>query len=171
MSNQRQAFTIGPGAGSSVHNPVGGEVTFKLRGEQSGGAMTIIETTVPPSQGPPLHTHRAEDEWLHVLAGEMRIRLGDRILAAPSGTSAFIPRGVAHAWQNTGRDPAILLAVLTPSGLERFFDAWAQMPAGDANADAFRALGEAVGMTVVGPPLAQSHPRPSADGEGRRSNP
>ncbi len=31
-----------PGEGGTVGNPVGGEVVFKARGEQTGGTLTLI---------------------------------------------------------------------------------------------------------------------------------
>jgi quercetin dioxygenase-like cupin family protein len=159
MSNQMQPFALKPGAGTAVRNPVGGQLVFKLRGEQSNGAMTVIETVAAPGEGPPLHFHQLQDEWLYVLKGELRFRLGDDVLPAPAGSFAFIPRGVAHTWQNVGREPAVLLALSAPSGLERFFERYAELPEQAANDDRFRALAPEEGMTVLGPPLAQSHPR------------
>jgi hypothetical protein len=79
----------------------------------------------------------------------------------PSGAGGLVrvhPRGVAHTWQNTGRGSAILLAAVTPAGLERFFERYGELAEEAANLDTFSELGAAVGMTVVGPPLAQSHP-------------
>ena len=61
-------------------------------------------------------------------------------------------------WQNTGRGPAVLLAMIAPSGLERFFERYAELTEEAANVDAFRTLGREDAMTVVGPPLAESHP-------------
>jgi hypothetical protein len=40
-----------PGGGGTVDNPVGGEVVFKLRGDQSGGSLTAFETVVAPGEG------------------------------------------------------------------------------------------------------------------------
>ena len=49
-----------------------------------------------------------------------------------------------------------MLFHFTPSGMERFFDAFAALETpGPA---AFEELGAKVGMAVVGPPLAQSDP-------------
>ncbi len=70
MSSQVQPFALEPGAGTSVRNPVGGQLVFKLRGEQSNGAMTVFETVAAPEEGPPLHFHQLQDEWLYVLEGE-----------------------------------------------------------------------------------------------------
>jgi len=158
MSNQMRPFALAPGAGSSVRNPVGGQVVFKLRGEQSDGAMTVIETVAAPEEGPPLHFHQLNDEWLYVLEGEMRLRLADDVVPAPAGSFAFIPRDTAHTWQNVGREPAVLLAMIAPAGLERFFERYAELTKGADNLDTFRALSAEAGMTVVGPPLAESHP-------------
>ena len=76
----------------------------------------------------------------------MRFRLGDNVVPAPAGSSAFIPRGVAHTWQNVGRGPATLLAVVAPSGLERFFERCAELTGEAANPDAFRTLGRERGL-------------------------
>ena len=158
MPNQMRPFALEPGAGTSVLNPVGGRLVFKLRGEQSNGAMTVFETEVGPQEGPPLHFHQLQDEWLYVLEGEMRIRLGDDVVPAQAGSFAFIPRRVAHTWQNSGGTPALLLAMFSPSGLEQFFERYADLTDQAGDLDTFRALAPEAGMTVVGPPLAQSHP-------------
>ena len=66
----------------------------------------------------------------------------------------FVPRGVPHAFTNVGPEPARILVVFTPSGMERFFDQFAELPADAVLPQAFKAIGGQVGMDVVGPPLA-----------------
>jgi hypothetical protein len=68
------------------------------------------------------------------------------------------PRGVAHTWQNASREPALLLAMIAPSGLKQFFERYAEVTEQAAGWDMFRELAPEAGMTVVGPPLAESHP-------------
>ena len=70
----------------------------------------------------------------------------------------FVPRGVPHCFQNVGDAPARILVLFTPSGMERFFDAFAELPAGPVDPDAFRAAGAPADMDVIGPPLARSDP-------------
>ena len=48
--------------------------------------------------------------------------------------------------------------MFTPAGMEGFFDRFVELPSEAVDADAFRRIGGAVGMEVVGPPLAVSHP-------------
>ena len=149
---------LAPGEGTAVKNPVGGHITFKLRAEQTNGALSAFESVAAPGEGPPLHAHVDEDEVMYVLEGRFRIQVATAIEDAPPGTLVFIPRGAAHAWQNVGHAPARFLAITTPGGLERFFERFAEIDDGADRREAFRALGKEVGMEVVGPSLAESHP-------------
>jgi quercetin dioxygenase-like cupin family protein len=147
-----RAVFRGPGEGRTVDNPVGGDVAFKVRGEQSDGRLTAFATVVAPGQGPPLHTHAAEDETLYVLEGQVRFRLGDELSTGGPGSFVFVPRGTPHTFRNVGAEPARMLIHFSPSGMERFFDDFGALPApGPAE---FARLGSATGMAVVGPPLA-----------------
>jgi len=155
MSDKAKAICVGPGEGPTVRGPVGGPLTFKVRGEQTGGRMTALENTVPPGEGPPLHTHDAEDEAWYILEGELRFSLDGVTASAPAGSFVFVPRGVPHCFRNVGDRPARLLVVFTPSGMERFFDRIAALGDGPVDPAAFREIGGDVGMDVLGPPLAQ----------------
>jgi quercetin dioxygenase-like cupin family protein len=74
-----------PGEGETIQNPVGGPLTFKVRAKQTNGALTVVETTAPPGEGPPLHVHANEDEALYTLDGTLRFRMGDDVQRAPAG--------------------------------------------------------------------------------------
>src|SRR6478735_9913591 len=93
------AVSVRPGEGTFVRGPVGGPLTFKVRGEQSDGRLTALENVIPPGEGPPLHRHANEDETWQVLEGELRFRLDDDIRPAPAGTFVFVPRGIPHCFQ------------------------------------------------------------------------
>jgi uncharacterized RmlC-like cupin family protein len=93
-----------------------------------------------------------------VLAGELRFRLGDDVATAAAGSFVFVPRRTPHRFQNVGAQPARIIVVFTPSGMERFFDRFAALPAGAVDPDAFASIGAEVGMDVVGPPMSVTHP-------------
>jgi quercetin dioxygenase-like cupin family protein len=158
MPELLRAFAVGPGEGETIEGPAGGPLTFKARGGQTGDALTALENVIAPGDGPPLHTHRDEDESWYVLEGALRFRLGPDLHEAPAGTFVFVPRGVVHAFQNVGERPARILVLFTPSGMERFFDRFAQLEPGPPDPRVFAEIGGAVGMEVVGPPLAVSDP-------------
>lgn len=140
-------------------NPTGGAVTFKTRGDDTGGALTTFEATSAPGEGPPLHTHPAHDETLYVLDGFMRFRLGDDLHDAPVGTFAFVPRGVPHTWQNAGDTRARMLISFVPAapGMEAFFRGTGEAEGTDP-AELFRRVSSEGEMEIVGPPLSESHP-------------
>jgi quercetin dioxygenase-like cupin family protein len=145
------AFVVGPGQGPTVQGPAGGPLTFKVRGDRTNGALTVIENEIAPGDGPPHHVHAAEDEAWWIVEGTVRFKLGEDLHEAPAGSFVFVPRGVAHSFQNAGDRPARILVLFTPGGMERFFDGFAALEEFDP--EAFARLGAGVGMEVVGPPL------------------
>jgi quercetin dioxygenase-like cupin family protein len=150
--------TVGPAEGHTVQGPAGGPLTFKVRGDQTNGALTVVENVIAPGDGPPLHSHAREDESWYVLEGSLRFKLNGTINSAPAGSFVFVPRTVAHAFQNIDNVPARILVWFTPAGMERFFDEFAELPDGSVIPEAFGRIGREVGMEVLGPPLAVSDP-------------
>jgi len=57
-----RAVHLAPGEGATVKNPTGGSLTFKVRGEETDGSLTVFESTVAGGEGPPLHVHPHLDE-------------------------------------------------------------------------------------------------------------
>ena len=159
MSQVCGPVVVEPGEGATIEGPAGGPLAFKVRGDQTNGSLTAFENLIAPGDGPPLHVHAHEDEAWYVLEGELRFRLADDIHVAATGSFVFVPRGVPHCFQNIDVEPARILVLFTPSGMERFFDRFAALPSGEVNPDAFKRIGSGVGMDVLGPPLSQSHPR------------
>ncbi len=157
---RRVAIVVAPGAGETIEGPAGGPLTFKVRGEQTDGALTVFENVIAPGDGPPLHVHANEDEAWYVLEGELRFRLEAETATAPAGSFIFVPRGTRHCFQNIGEQPARILVLFTPAGMERFFDRFAALPTFDPSA--FQTLGTKVGMDVVGPPLGHPETPPRA---------
>ncbi len=154
--HENRGIFLPPGEGEAVKNPVGGHITFKARGDQTQGAVFAVESVIAPGEGPPLHVHPEMDEVWYVLEGRFRVKLDDKTEDAEPGTFVFIPRGVAHTWQNVGDAPGRFLAIVTPAGLERFFERFAEVADDVPRLDAFRTIGSETGMDVVGPPLGKS---------------
>lgn len=92
--------------------------TIKVGGERSRGAMTLIEASVPPGGGPPLHTHDVEDEAFYVIDGVLAITAGDQQYDAGPGDFVYIPHGTVHAFRNNGALPARQLLIFTPGYYE-----------------------------------------------------
>ena len=100
----------------------GRPTTFKLLSEQTGGSVSVFEELVPVGAGTPLHIHRTSDEVIHVLAGELTIKLGIHVTIIGAGTWVFIPRTTSHGWKNRGQAPVRAAFVFTPSDGAKFFE-------------------------------------------------
>jgi quercetin dioxygenase-like cupin family protein len=149
-------IAVGQGEGERIRNPLGGDITFIVRGEQSDGALAALEAVNAPGEGPPLHYHGREDEAVYILEGDFRIKLGDEVSMAGPGSFVYIPRGLVHTWQCIGERPGRFLFTFAPAGMEGFFDRLSSMTEFDL--EEFRAAASEHGMEVVGPPLAESDP-------------
>ena len=57
-----------------------------------------------------------------ILSGSIWARVGDREVEAAAGAYVWKPRGVLHTFWNPGPEPARILEVISPAGLERLFD-------------------------------------------------
>ena len=111
---------VAPGTGEAV--ALGGVgVIFKLSGEETGGAFSIVEHPIEPGTLVPPHTHSREDELSYVLEGEVGVKIGDLVMLATPGSYVFKPRGIPHTFWNAGPGPARLLEIITPAGFEAYF--------------------------------------------------
>jgi mannose-6-phosphate isomerase-like protein (cupin superfamily) len=142
----------------TIRGPVGGPTIIKATAEDTGGRFTLMEAVIPGRQGPPLHVHGREDEMWYILDGNFRFRADEELLDAPAGSFVFVPRGTRHCFQNVGDEPARILVMFTPAGMERFFEEHAALPPGPVDPDIYSAIARRNGMDVAGPPLADSDP-------------
>ena len=156
MAAEPRGLAVGPEEGQLLRGPLGGDVTFIVRGEETNGALTALEVRNPPGEGPPLHLHAREDECVYVLAGDLRFKLGDEVRDTPPGSFVFIPHGVPHCFQVVSEDEGRMLVTFAPAGMEHFFERLSKMSTFDL--DEFRRAAIESGMEVVGPPLAESDP-------------
>ena len=149
-------ITVHAGDGERIRSPLGGDITFMVKGEQSDGELAAMEAVNAVGEGPPLHYHGREHETVYILEGEFRWKLGDELSVAGPGCFVFIPRGLAHTWQVIGDRPGRMLITFSPAGMEAFFERLSSMTEFDLGE--FKSAAADHGMNVVGPPLAESDP-------------
>jgi len=111
------SILIEPGAGFALGN--GGII--RVRGEQTGGAMAVVEQVLRPRAFITPHFH-ANDVWVNVLAGTVGVLVDDEIATGGPGSWLLKPREVMHAMWNPTDEPARITEVLTPAGSEMFFE-------------------------------------------------
>jgi len=87
---------------------------FKLLSDQTGNRVVVFEEVMPAGCGTPLHLHHPSDEIMYVLSGEFTFQIGEEVSSGGAGTCVFMPRGIAHAWKNSGAEAGRALFVFTP---------------------------------------------------------
>ena len=153
---------VPPGEGEAFW--VAGELlTLKTRREDTDGACTVLEEVSPPgAAGPPPHVHHREDETFCVLEGELEFALGDRTFRAVAGSVVHAPKGVPHSFKNAGTGPCRMLVVVSPGGLESFFeevgesaaDGSSPPPFGREEIERMLAIAPRYGIEMLPPPGA-----------------
>jgi quercetin dioxygenase-like cupin family protein len=122
VSPTENEILIGPEEG--VHLPVL-DIVHKVTAAASGGSLKIEEWGLPPGQMIPPHTHAREDECSFVLEGEMICYVGGEVVLARQGSYVIKPRGVPHAFYNSGAGTVRVMEILTPGGsFEGYFDGY-----------------------------------------------
>ncbi len=74
-------------------------VTIRVSLSEGQDGISILEHLVPYGFSPPLHFHRTEDEVLHVLEGEFRVRVQDQEHRLGAGDVMLTPKGVPHTYR------------------------------------------------------------------------
>ena len=59
------------------------------------------------------HTHEDAEEWIYVVAGEGALRIGETNQRLQAGTFSLVPHTVPHAVIPQGRNPLIIISVLS----------------------------------------------------------
>jgi len=87
------------------------------------GRLSMLEVTIPPRTLIKPHMHSHEDELSFVIAGPIGVQAGDDTTEeVPAGSWLIKPRSVPHAMWNLADEPARVLEVVTPGGLENYFE-------------------------------------------------
>ena len=106
-----------------------------LAGAQTDGLLAMVEARCPPGSGPGPHT----DPWresFRVIEGEFEFMLESdgalRTVKAGPGDVVSIPAGVGHAFRAVSQQPARVLILSVPAGLDRFFAEAGERVSGEA---------------------------------------
>ena len=76
----------------------------------TAGALTrVLQVREPVAE----HAHADADEVLYVVAGEGTVRAKGASTPMTAGSLAVLPRGTSHTLERTGRNPLIVLSVLS----------------------------------------------------------
>ena len=97
----------------------------------------------------------SQEETIHVLKGQYKIRIGDDIYYCQEGGFAYLPSNVPHAFLNLTDESGKIIVVYTPGGGHRFYQEFGPASrAGTADREALAAIFAKHDMALLGPPMA-----------------
>jgi quercetin dioxygenase-like cupin family protein len=126
--------------------------TYGIASDETDGRLAMLEVTVPPRTLIKPHLHTREDEFSLVLSGTIGARLGDETVEAiPAGSWLAKPRDLPHAMWNLGDEPARVLEVVLPAGIEEYFERVAPIlkEHGPDWTRRYNELADAYGLTIL----------------------
>jgi mannose-6-phosphate isomerase-like protein (cupin superfamily) len=127
------------------------------------GQPVIIEATVAPGGGAPLHVHADLDDSFYLVSGRLAMRCGEQAFAVSAGDYVALPHGVPHTFRVVGDEPAVMLQVHADDSFLRFIREAGQpapgrtLPPGLAlatNMDTAIETAARTGQPVIGPPMS-----------------
>ena len=155
MITTNQTRVLAEGEGLRLQSGPGRDLVFKVTGEETGGAFDYFIVEVAPHGGPPVHVHHHQEETIHVLKGEFKVRIGEEVFRLKEGGFAYLPSGVPHAFLNLTDQAAEVIVVYTPGGGHKFYEELGPMSRnGSPDPKLISALFEKHGMSLLGPPLS-----------------
>jgi len=119
MSFTDRIIILEPGEGTAVLIP-GTPMNHKLSSADTGGNLSVIELILEGA-GPPPHIHHGEDEAFYVLEGEVNFQVGERVVKAIEGSFVFGPKDIPHSFSLPSEQPAKVLVMFSPAGIEELF--------------------------------------------------
>jgi quercetin dioxygenase-like cupin family protein len=95
---------------------------FMIDGADTEGRVAVLQHHFEPKAlAAPMHRPHGEDEYTFVLSGRIGAILGGQEAFAEPGDLIFKPRGQWHTFWNASDEPAVVLEIISPAGLEDLF--------------------------------------------------
>jgi len=76
---------------------------------------SLAEEILPPGCAVTPHHHREIEEIYYIVSGRGLMTVGDEMRHVEAGDAVYVPRGLRHTLENTGREPITLLVACGPA--------------------------------------------------------
>ncbi|ODU04937.1 MAG: hypothetical protein ABS81_08850 [Pseudonocardia sp. SCN 72-86] len=132
---------------------IGLGITMKTDGKSTHDAYSMFEYAIPAeTSGPPPHIHTREDESFICIAGRLDVHLGGEDFVIEHGDYLFLPRNVVHTFKNSSTEEARVISVVSPAGLEAYYQALADLPPGPKDIGVMKGIMADFGIELRLPP-------------------
>jgi mannose-6-phosphate isomerase-like protein (cupin superfamily) len=143
-----------------------GRMLLKVSADESLEQYTLCLGLTPPGLGPPLHCHELDDQTHYVVRGTYELIVGPEVVVAGPGAAVHMPRFTPHTFRNVSDEPAEIVELTAPGGIDRYFQAVAHLGPVAMDLEARNEVGRPYGMSFPEDPAHVIEPPP---GETRRA--
>jgi quercetin dioxygenase-like cupin family protein len=118
---QRRLTRVQPDMDGISHIAVVGNInTILLSGKDTAGSYCLIDLYIPPGGGSPAHRHDFEETFT-LLEGELDVVFRGAKQVMRAGETINVPANAPHQFYNSSPQPARMLCICSPAGLDEFF--------------------------------------------------
>lgn len=128
---------------------------MKVSGKDTNGQFCLFESKneAGPMAGPPLHTHKYQDEVFQIIEGEYLFQVGDKQIKASAGDFVFGPRNVPHTFYQLSKKAHMIFSYNPAGKMENIMRAMVKFMPHDMQSMA-KACAEN-DVPFVGPPMSK----------------
>jgi len=83
--------------------------------------ISFCTEDIVPGRKLRIHKHLNNDELIFIHKGEGTFTLDEQSIEVKTGTVVFVPRGVWHGLENTGKEDIRMVFQYSPAGFEEYF--------------------------------------------------
>jgi quercetin dioxygenase-like cupin family protein len=125
-------------------------ITIKIsKAKNHVNGISFCVEKMEPGRKMRIHKHLHNDELIFIHGGKGTLTLGAQTIEVETGAVVFVPRGVWHGLDNTGRGMLQMIFQYTPAGFEEYFienGAPVGMPARERTPEQLKATEKKYGM-------------------------
>ncbi len=98
---------------------LGGLYEVLLSSDETHGAATVMQMTMPAGMGPPPHVHHNVTETVYVVDGTLRYQFDGKKIDGGPGSLFRIPADTLEGFEPTSKVRVVI--TYEPGGIEKFF--------------------------------------------------
>lgn len=91
------------------------------KGKDGIDNISFCTEDIIPGRKLRIHKHLNNDELIFIHKGEGTFTLDEQLIEMKTGSVIFVPRGVWHGLENTGKENLLMVFQYSPAGFEEYF--------------------------------------------------
>ena len=121
-SDKAKGIVVNPDEGIHILTRRKVPMTIKISKTEHGiDNISFCMEDMIPGRKMRVHKHLNNDELIFVHRGEGTLTLDEQLIEVKTGTVVFVPRGVWHGLDNTGKENLLMVFQYSPAGFEEYF--------------------------------------------------